>query len=292
MSATERRQSIDLLRFVAAFGIVWAHMQAPYMVEGYVALALFLILTAFLSVRSLARGGVKRFWLGRLWRFFLPWVLWSAVFAALNVLRGGWTTLIPDNAGRLLIGPVIHLWFLPFVIFASPLVILALWVLTSPARVWVAALGAVPLAVATIRAHDQGGLAEPLAQWAFATMPLLYGLLSAAGQHHRAVAAPVVFAGLSCGIATYVFGSPTAPYLVAAALLFEAVWRARLPSQQFAHAAALAFGIYLIHPFFMLVWYHVAGPDHPASIAALVVFAASALATALIRLVPAGRVIT
>lgn len=267
-------------------------MQAPWSTEGYLALALFLILIGFLSVRSLARGGVRRFWLGRLVRFFLPWLVWSAFFLALNIWRGGWGQILPARPLDLLIGPSIHLWFLPFVILASPLIIVLQLKLTSPARVWLAALTAVPLAVGAIWAHDQANLPEPVAQWAFATMPLVFGLLSAMGQHHRVTAAPLLFAILTCAIAGFGFRSPLAAYLLGAAVLFEILWRIDIQLPRLAQLGQLSFGIYLVHPFFILVWFYFGGVGYPPALGAVAVFAASAVCIFVIRLVPAGRLIS
>ena len=280
------------MRFVAAFGIVWAHMQAPFSAEGYVALALFLILIGFLSVRSLARGGIRRFWLGRLIRFFLPWLVWSALFGGLLILRGGWANAVPVDPFRLLIGPSIHLWFLPFVVLTSPLVIVMQQRVNSVGQVWLVALGTVPAAVLAIRAHDSSGLPEPIAQWAFATMPLFYGLLSAVAHHRQATVAPMVFATLTCGIAYVGFDSPIAPFLFLAAVGFETLWRITVQMPRLARLGELSFGIYLVHPVFILVWYHFAGSDRPAAFGAIAVFIASAMCTAILRLVPMGRVIT
>lgn len=53
--------SIEGLRFTAAFGIVWFHMQAPGQPFAYSALAVFLVLTADLSAGSLQRWGIRIF---------------------------------------------------------------------------------------------------------------------------------------------------------------------------------------------------------------------------------------
>lgn len=292
MTGSNRRQSIDLLRFVAAFGIVWAHMQAPFMIEGYLALALFVILTAFLSVRSLARGGMRRFWLGRLIRFLVPWVVWSGFFWGLSFLRGqGAGPLVASTPLWPLIGPSIHLWFLPFVILASPLIILGVWALTTRNRVWAASVGLIPLAIWSIWLHDQNQLPEPLLQWAFATTPLLYGILSASGQYHRAVAAPLVFIIVTSGLSIIWFGSVVAAYLLAAALLFEGLWRVPLKGNWMTPLGSLAFGIYLVHPFFMLIWYHFVPPEMSRIPGAFAVFLASTLFTYLIRQTKAGQVL-
>ncbi|WP_040644961.1 acyltransferase family protein [Rubellimicrobium thermophilum] len=290
--AATRRQSIDLLRFVAAFGVVWAHMQAPGMVEGYVALALFTILTAFLSLRSLARRGPRWFWLGRLVRFGLPWVVWSAFYLLLELWRAEdpRMALTLTDPLRLLIGPTVHLWFLPFIILSSPLVLLALHAMTSARHVWILSLLLIPAAMGALWAHDRIAPPEPVIQWAFAALPFLYGLLSAGGQRHDAVAAPLLFATASCVGASLLWGSIPAPFLLLACLLFEGLWRLPLSHPALPALGQLAYGIYLVHPFFMLVWYRFAG-GWSAIAGAFAVFVASASAAWLIRRLPGGRLI-
>lgn len=284
----KRRQSIDLMRIFAAFGIVWAHMQAPGRMEGYVAVALFIILTSFLSVRSLERGGERRFWLGRVVRFALPWVAWSLFFLALEMVRGegiaGVFTVTEPLS--LLYGPAIHLWFLPWVVLTSPLIVLAARWLTSAGRIWVAAIAAIPVGVWAMWMHDTSSPEDPFGQWLFATIPLIYGVLSAVRRLRGAVLAPLAFAATAVGIATFGWGSLAAPFLLSAALIFEACWRADVSGINVTPFAQLAFGIYLVHPFWMLVWYRfsdrLAGGLPPGGVAALgaVAVFASAAATA------------
>lgn len=264
------------------------------MIEGYVALSLFVVLTGFLSLRSLARGGVRRFWLGRLLRFVLPWLVWVALYRLLDVVRARDVTLLwtVTDPWWLLIGPAVHLWFLPFVVIFSPLVVVALALVTSARRVWLAAAACLPLALGAVWLHDAGTLPQPLVQWAFALTPLLYGLLSALGHHHRAVAAPLVFVAAVGGIAGFGWGSLAAPFMLSAALLFEAFWRADLRWSPATSLGRLAFGIYLIHPVAMLVWFKLGGAVAPAQVGALAVFAMAALATVVLRQSPVGRWLT
>jgi peptidoglycan/LPS O-acetylase OafA/YrhL len=291
-----RRPSIDLLRLVAAFGIVWAHMGAPGMIEGYAALAAFLILTAFLSLRSWRRSGGRRFWMGRALRFLLPWVVWSAAFLLLESLRQGGLDVALSGLGPLdwLIGPTIHLWFLPFVLLASPLVPLASATLTTARRVWWAAALLVPPGAGAILLHDRFPLPEPLVQWAFATTPFLYGLLSAAAWERGTVGPPVAFATAVMGIAVAGWGSQMAPFVLGAALLFEATWRLPLRRSSAARVAAglaaVSFGIYLVHPAAMLVWWKLA-PGLPVALGAVAVFLGSAALAWALRRLPYGRLI-
>ena len=77
----EYRRGVDLLRFVACFGIVWDHARAYGADIGYLALAVFLLLTSFFAVQSFdraeARGQGAGFWLPRAQRILMPWLVWS-----------------------------------------------------------------------------------------------------------------------------------------------------------------------------------------------------------------------
>lgn len=291
-AATEKRkQSIDLMRIVAAFGIVWAHMGAPFAIEGYVALGLFVVLMAFLSWRSAQSRPGPSAMTRRMAVLAVPWILWSAFYLGLDALRAGdmarlWTV---TDWRSLLIGPVIHLWYLPFAVLAVPLATLAARALSGPGAVWAAALILAPLAALAVRVHDTGIAPEPFVQWAFATTPLAYGLLSAAAHSNRAWPAPLVFLVLGCLPPWLLWGSLVAPNLIAAALLFEAFWRMHLTLPGLPALGRLAFGVYLVHPFVMLVWYHFVPATSPPALGAIAVFAGSLVLAALIRRLPLLR---
>ncbi len=279
------------MRFVAAFGIVWAHLEAPLMAVGYAALGLFVTLTAVLAFASAERRPGGRFLRGRVVRLLLPWAGWCAFYLVLEAARLRdpariWTL---TDWRWLLIGPVIHLWFLPFVLLGSPLVLGATRVLTGARAVWLAAVCAAPVALGAIRLHDGGTLEPPFIQWAYAATPLFYGILSAAAGRQNAWPAPLVFIALATVPAIALWDSLLAAWLLAAALLFELFWRAEIRARALPRLGALAFGIYLVHPFFMLVWFRIMGDDSPRALAAVAVFLASALAAQALRLLPSGR---
>ncbi|GAP33879.1 acyltransferase family protein [Piscinibacter sakaiensis] len=110
-----RRQDIELLRCVAAFGIVWFHTTPAGQDLAYGGLVAFVALSTLLAVRGeplAGRDGLAR----RARRLLRPWALWFAIYLALNAALG--RALLPSGTGPLtavLAGPSIHLWYLPFV---------------------------------------------------------------------------------------------------------------------------------------------------------------------------------
>lgn len=277
-SPSSQRQSIDLLRIVSAFGIVWFHMQAPGPLVGALALSLLLMVAGALSVDSARRRGGLAFWRSRAGRVLGPWLAWSALYLTVEALRFGWAEAARiDSPLSLLIGPAIHLWFLPFIALASGFAVAAAAVLTRAGRVRLAAaLLAAPCALPSL-ALQQGLLPEPLAQWSVAIVPFAYGLLFAAGRDRGAPEAALGFALVAAVTAWWGWGSPFAPVLVVAALLFEGVWRLPLHHPALPALGRLTLGVYLIHPLMILAW-HAGGWGQPA-LGAVAVFAASAAAT-------------
>ena len=75
------RLSVELVRFVAAFGVVAAHAQAsPRDWVGHLSLGVFLILTAFLAMQSMQRAGGRYKLVPRMRRILLPWLFWCLFF--------------------------------------------------------------------------------------------------------------------------------------------------------------------------------------------------------------------
>ena len=163
----EHRQSIDLARFIAAFGVVVSHAYATTQDwVGHLSVGLFLILTAFLAVQSMQRAGGRYPFLARARKLLVPWLLWSVFFRLVDLMvSDSPTRFVPlTDPWTLLIGSSIHLWFLPFVMGAMALVQpVGRWV-SSPARLMAASAGVVALAVPFFWAHQWMGLPQPLPQ--------------------------------------------------------------------------------------------------------------------------------
>lgn len=283
------RQAIDLARFIASFGVVVAH---AYALEndwvGHISLGLFLILTAFLAMQSAQRSGGRYPFLARAKRLVLPWLAWSLFFrlVALKVSDdpGKWQLL--TDPWSLLVGSTIHLWFLPFVMLAMALVEPVGRLITTPQRLAIALAALIVLSMPLFLAHDLG-LHAPLPQWSFGFPVYILGLLLGVAHPMGRAAWPLFAAVLLSGLGLVISGGAAwSLTVVGAVLAFEAFWRLPLRGKWLPPLGQAAFGVYLIHPFFMLVAYKAFGSDVNLLFAAVLTFVLSCAAVLVMRRVP------
>lgn len=288
------RSSIELLRLVAALGIVWFHMQAPGARIAYSALSLFLILTAFFAAETAIRGGGTRFWAGRVRRIALPWLAWSVFYLVLDWVRYGGLApeLSLDDPLLLLIGLSIHLWFLPFVLIISgPIRLVARRIQSSRAALG-SAVGAVPLALAGFYLQNRVALPAPLAQWAVALPAVCYGVVAALGRRWHGRLVPILFVGAVIAAGLALGTTEGLAQLAIAASAFEIGWGVDLEwwlGIDFSMLGRLSFGIYLIHPFCMLVYFKLFQGGALSIAAVMFVFLLSACCTALLQRLPMAK---
>lgn len=281
-AAPARRHSIDLMRILSAFGIVWYHQGGPAPLVAATALPIFLMLLGALSVRSAAQRPGLAFCARRAVRLLGPWLPLCLLYLVADAARFGWReALTLEDPLSLLVGPSIHLWFLPFAAAASVLAVLAARHLASASRVRLAALALAPLAAASLILQDRLPLPAPLGQWVVAVGPFSYGLLFATGRAWGAPGAALAFGTGVAGLAGLAGSADLAAVLLAGALLFEALWRLPLRHPLLPVLGDLSAGIYFIHPLAALGWYAAGGPaGAPAAIA---VFVLSGALTAAVR---------
>jgi fucose 4-O-acetylase-like acetyltransferase len=284
------RQGIDLARFIAAFGVVVAHaLVSPRDWVGHLALALFLILTAFLAVQSAQRaGGTYAFW-PRARRLLVPWLAWSAFFRLLDLVisdRPDRFTPLTDP-WSLLYGSYIHLWFLPFVGLAMALVGPAVKWVTTADRLLLACLLLLGVSAPLFWAHEALGLPEPLPQWAFAlpcyALGLLLGVARPIGRANGVLLTGILLTGLAIWLGG---AAPWTFTLLVGLAAFELFWRLPLRGVWLPPLGQVSFGIYLAHPFFMLVIYKFMGPDVAPLLGAVLAFVLSWAAIAVLRHIP------
>ena len=284
------RPSIDLARFVAAFGVVVAHAYvSPNDWVGHLSLGLFLILTAFLAVQSAQRAGGNYPFLPRAQRLILPWLVWSAFYRVLDLaISENPDRFVPlSDPWTLLYGSTIHLWFLPFVVLAMVLVQPAVRLIRGPGALALACVGLVVVSVPLLVLHVQGWLPLPLPQWVFALPLYALGLLLGIAHPMGKAWMPALAAAAMTGFAVWDSGNAVWAWTLLGSLVaFELFWRLPIRGRILPHLGQVAFGIYLLHPFFMLVVYKFLGAGVNLMLASVLCFAMSWAATALLRRLP------
>lgn len=287
---TSHRPSIDLARFVAAFGVVVAHAYvSPDDWVGHLSLGLFLILTAFLAVQSAQRAGGSYPFLPRAQRLILPWLVWSVFYRVLDLaISHNPDRFVPlSDPWTLLYGSTIHLWFLPFVALAMVLVQPAVRLIRGPGALGLASAGLVVVSVPLLVLHVQGWLPLPLPQWVFALPLYALGLLLGLAHPMGKAWMPALAAAAMTGFAIWVSGNAAWAWTLLGALVaFELFWRIPIRGRILPHLGQVAFGIYLLHPFFMLVVYKFMGAGVNLFLASVLCFVMSWAATALLRRLP------
>lgn len=284
-----RRSSLDLARFFAAFGVVVAHVQAaPRDWVGHLSLALFLILTAVLAIASFQKSGSYSM-RARFWRLMLPWLFWCAFYWLVDFDVSDRARLLvwPQNPWTVFAGPSIHLWFLPFVMVAGLVVQPLGRFVTSQGRLLGALAVTVAIGLPAFWAHLSAGLPPPIEQWLFAIPVYLFGLLfGIALPMGRAAWVVTALALLTAMTLLVVQPAPWIPLSLVALVVFWALWNLPLSGPIPQVLGRDAFGIYLMHPFFLLVIYKFLGPDLGWLANALLAFSLSWAASMAMRRIP------
>ncbi len=285
----QHRQSIDLARFVAAFGVVTAHVFASENGWiGHLALAAFLILTAFLAVQSMQRAGGVYDWGRRAPRILLPWLFWCAVYkiVLVQVTDGPDKYALLTDPFSLVVGPFIHLWFLPFVLVAGVFVSPAGRMVRSLRDVQIGSGVLAVMGVGALLVSKHAGLPTPFPQWVSAMPSFAYGLLAGFALIYGGAAWPLLAMASLCGVTFILTGEVWTVQPLVAALLFWGVWALPLRARILPHLGQVAFGIYLTHPFFLLVCFKVLGAQMNLWVALVLTFVMSWAAAIALRAIP------
>jgi peptidoglycan/LPS O-acetylase OafA/YrhL len=260
-----RLASIDLLRVLAAVGIIWFHTDgAPGQQIGYAGLPIFLLIYFSLITKQSGARTIAQF-LQRRWdRLLKPWLFWCGVYGACRLVKAAyvldWSSLTRMfSAETLLAGTCIHLWYLPYA-FASGLLVYLFNKRIQRLNDTLVALAAtiagvllLPVCTLSLQAHD---LPRPLPQWEFAlaTIPLGLALGRALSTPSRRMQGLLLSMISGTTLAACVIlialrlNALAIPYGLAVALVcFAYSWPVN-GNGFVTTVAPLTLGIYLLHP--------------------------------------------
>ena len=289
------RRGIDLLRFLAAMGIVLDHTLAWGFV-GYPALGLFLILTSYFGVGSYRRSGGAHFWSSRAKRILIPWLFWCAFYRVVWEFVSDQPFQLLSDPFTLLIGPSIHLWFLPFAAFALVFIpTISRDVETRSHLIW-ACVALLPFSIAMGMIHAKSGLEgwmiagspipQPVPQWAFSLPIYIWGALAAVSHRLRAPGVTLATAVVSSAIMLALDWDVASVQMLFCAIVFEIFFRLPAKGEWMTKLAGYAFGIYLLHPFFLLVGYKLFGADMNRALGFAIAFFGAWAATWVFKQLP------
>jgi len=296
-SGQERVPLLDPLRVAAIFEIVTFHAAGSRVLGFGFGLPCFLIFMTALAARKRDVQPLREFARTKLIGILRPWVFWFGVYAAVKTgaaLFDGRPPLGWADWSTPLHGPVPHLWYLPFAAGALLAVNMiqrwvrpwADWVVVTTMVAWTIGLTLVATALL-----DDPALGTPLRQWVFGMPSIPLGIaigraFSTGSLKSRVRLLLPVAAALILALALWhdLPGRATVipRYAIVGALtclLFMRPLQIKLPV---ATLAKNTFGIYLLHPLFLMAGGRIAGshfwpPLLFASAAFLLAFAASVL---------------
>lgn len=259
--------SIEGLRFLAAFGIVWFHAdEASWRNVGYAGLPIFVLVFCALIVIHFNDLQFSEYGRKRSKRLLIPWLFWSIVF---SVIKAGRCYLSADHSlsvpswNDFIMGGNIHLWFLPFAFFLSLLLYwMCRYALRSEKTVNVIALSII---LTVLSFYTTGyltkytSLCPPFAQWSFAfsCLPLGFciGYIYRTMTNHSRYLAYSILYGMVVIVCLHLHGLWDSTLLIPyglGTLLTILAFTVTIPYEKNGQfLGALTYGIYLIHPLVM-----------------------------------------
>lgn len=251
------RTDVEFLRIISTLGIVWFHSGLNVGRDiAYSGLVVFLIFTSYFAVRSNKEYSA----LSRASRFLIPCVLWSILFASLNLVIG--KAIFPEHFNvfsKILSTPSIHLWYLPFAFFC----VLALDKIKNYNHKMVAVVAALffTILIASAPIWRQWTYISPLGQYMHALPAVFIGItFSLYGQLESTIKRVVCILILLALFTIIYFNLPgigetyTVGVLASLILLRKDSFLSK--NKIIIQLSKLTFGVYLIHPLFLFVLRH------------------------------------
>lgn len=165
-----RFSGVDLVRILAACGVIWAHLPAATHKEiAHAGLVAFVVITVVFQVLGSEKRSFSDYMGRRSIRVLVPWAAWFVIYGILNRVKGAeWFPFSEGVLMNILTGPWIGLWYLPFILIIAPLVFglsrLASR-LRNGLRVLVPALSGAVVLWASSLFRNTGAVYVPIDQW-------------------------------------------------------------------------------------------------------------------------------
>lgn len=253
------RSDVELVRVIAAFGIVWFHSGYSLGRDfAYGGLIVFIIFSAYFATRSARLHSIGE----RAARLIVPCILWSALYAVLLTIKG--KDIFPDDyslLSKLLSTPSIHLWYLPFIFFCL-VVIDGIKKIFNPTVLAVIAVTLACLLLLSSPFWREWSYAQPFGLYMHAFAAVCVGIVLGLSNRIPQALKYVLIFGI-CASAVFVFllgiKGVGVPYLVGIALALLLLRETSLlpKSDRLMEISGTTFGVYLIHPIFLSVLHSV-----------------------------------
>jgi surface polysaccharide O-acyltransferase-like enzyme len=247
-----RRSDVEFLRVVSTFLIVWYHCPSRWPDVSYAGLIFFVITSTYFALaRNIgADGAVPR---QKIARLLLIWLFWYFLYALIALLDGSLQKIFDGSASALLlVGPAVHLWYLPFlsgIVAVAPIMAKALRQPAALAFVGAAFLSAMGL-VDFWRAWSLD-LGVPWAQYIHALPAVFLGFVFAGMRESQLrVRLLVVGVALLCTVLALHSDGVGVPYFVGLALAATILlpWPQNGWVDKVSILSKYMMGVYLIHP--------------------------------------------
>ncbi len=274
----ERNDLVELLRFLAAGGIVWFHVGGPGSWIGHSSLLVFIALSVFFAVTN--KVGLRR-----RARLLTIWLFWSLVYTMLKVLQAAFQNqqIISEfEPWMIFVGPILPLWFLPFVFIANT--ILAGYFSSPRIKPGFSENAALLFVLLAVLLASRVSYGPPVDQWI-----LGIGGVAVAVSVIRSIEKPTYVATLLAVLigAQLIARTPQAKMFILGAAISSVflLWAPTYRSDIMNKLGSLSLGIYVLHHGVVVVLKSIQLDASPA-VFAVIVLISSTILTAAFRLIP------
>ena len=259
---SQRNGLLDVLRFVAAVGIVFFHLKLPGSILGLSALSFFTVVMCFFAASSTAEDTFQVSFKKLSIRLFWPWIIWSTIYFVAKLANAyvDNTSYLGEFASWMWwTGPSMHLWFMPFAFIVSLLIVQLLApIQLDDTLFWLLGAAIVPISLMCFYWLEFKRLDIPWEQWVSVLPATVVGvaLAAARGKTNRTIGLLVII--LIAFIATqwaHLQLLSSQFYLGTLVAIFGIILR--LQSTRFTTwLGGISLGVYLAHPLCAAVLVH------------------------------------